>query len=164
MPSSFAATEALSRYFEDEANEQRSHYVTMKAWLPGFRQIEPSDAPPTEKSCADQIVLPKRKIADGDIIVEASKDWNKSHAVIFGAFAGAAYALVMCGLANLFSFSMTSAVILAVAVGAAIGAATLGGIASPLNYVKAVNRGRDESPAAECLPFHPCVSNQGAKS
>lgn len=163
MAETFAAGEAFSQYFEDEMGEQRSHHATMKAWLPCSQPAEPRIFLPADKPCTARIVRPVQKISDGEIIVDTPKDWDRSHAVILGALSGAAYAFVMCGLANLLSLSMMSTVILALAVGAAIGAAILGGIATLLNYVKAVNRSRDERLATAVLLLHPCISNQGAE-
>lgn len=159
MAGSFAAGEAFSQYFEDEMSEQRSHHATMKAWLPGSQYPVPRVFPLADKPRGGRIVRRTRKISDGEIIVDTSKDWNRSHALILGALAGAAYALVMWGLANLLSLSMMSTVIPALAVGAAIGVAVLGGIAGLLNYVKAVDRSRDERLATEVLLLHPCVSD-----
>lgn len=73
--------------------------------------------------------------------MNVSKNWNRPHAVILGALVGATYALVMCDLANLLlSIRSANIVVLALIIGAVIGASTLSCIASLLNYAKAVTR------------------------
>ncbi|MDO8421236.1 MAG: hypothetical protein Q7S99_03655 [Parvibaculum sp.] len=67
-----------------------------------------------------------------------SNNWDISFASTVGAFLGATYTLIMCGISNLLSVPSMSIVLIAIVIGATFGAGILGGIAVLLNYVRSL--------------------------
>ncbi|MGV8996179.1 MAG: hypothetical protein ACOH12_04455 [Parvibaculaceae bacterium] len=64
-------------------------------------------------------------------------NWNCSQAMLAGAFVGTTYALLICAVTSLLSMRTIGLAILALIIGAAVGAGIIGGLAAILNFARA---------------------------